>query len=453
MKLFFNYIGSRKFAIYLLVATTAVILLSNLLPNLAIMDSRELEKLKSEKPMVYAMSVSWNVNSVTSSPYFQILPAFLFLSISLCTLKRFRGELGRVEKGETLPANPSVQHRFTLMDLELDIRSMLTILKAKGWKAVDYPLQSNIIYARKGEKGIWGSFCFHIGMNVALIGILISAMTSFDGSIALTEGFPISTPADIRGTDNTKAEDFPFEQMLLESFMPKFSEGFPVEYNSKIVVVDSYGQAKRYTIKVNSPLEMWNYKFIFKEASYAPRLILRDKDGKLILDTVVNLVISMPGVVDFFDVPDEGLRIKVEMFPDYYNEGGKHNNKGIEPKNPALFVEIERWDKMIGRGFLFQGKMEDFGDYAIEFVELRHWMKLVVSKDFGVSVIIAGFILISAGLGLRFISNDKSLWVMPGRGEGEPVWEMGGRSMYFPALFAEEMARLAEELRNRGGKL
>jgi len=444
MKGFLNYIGSRRFAIYLLVATTAVILSSNLLPNLSIMDAPEIERLKNEKPLIYAMSASWNVRKVTSSPYFQVLPAFLFLSITLCTLKRLRAELKRMEKGDVFASPPPLKHGITARDSAQDKKAMLSLLKARGWKTAE---RNNIIHAKKGEKGIWGSFCFHAGMNMALTGVLVSALTAFEGMLVMTEGFPLSTPAEIRGADNRKVGGFPFEEMALESFTPLFSEGYPVEYIGTIVAVDQYGHGRRHVIKVNSPLKIWNFNFIFREASYAPRMILRDREGKTILDAVINLSISLPGMADYFDVPDEGLRIKVELFPDYYMEGGEHRNRGKEPKNPALFVEITRWDKSMGRGFLLKGARESFEGYSIEFAELRHWMKLVVSRDFGVPIIIAGFMFISIGLGVRYLLNDKNLWVIMKDEEKGAKWEIGGRAVYFPAMFDEEVVRLVEDIR------
>ena len=49
MQRFFNYIASRRFAIYLLFITTALILFSNLLPNLPYLSDEELKALQVKR--------------------------------------------------------------------------------------------------------------------------------------------------------------------------------------------------------------------------------------------------------------------------------------------------------------------------------------------------------------------------------------------------------------------
>lgn len=306
--------------------------------------------------------------------------------------------------------------------------------------------QRTVIYGIKGTKGIWGSLGFHTGMNVALIGILISITTGMDGKLLLTEGFPVTTPKEVIGMKGV--QDFPFHEMALESFVPVFEGGFPVRYDSKLMGIDRDGRLMRYMISVNSLLDSGDYKFIFGAAGYAPRFRLK-KDGKEVIDTVVNLRILMPGVVDSFNIPEEGLRIKAEMFPDHYVENGAHKTKGRFPFNPALFVEIEKAGKMIGRGFLIKGQKVDVENYSLEFVELKNWMELIVSRDAGVPVITIGFIMISLGLLARFILNEKHLWVIMNEKDTGTAVGIGGRTRYFPAIFDEELKRLAEELKGR----
>lgn len=448
MKRFLSYIGSRRFAVYLLVLTTTVILLSNLLPNPSLMNALEVEKLKKERPLLYLLSVSLEIRSLTASPYFQVIPAFIFLSITICSLRRMRTELERSESGPERNREQEAGHiivvrrGFTKDDLA-------GYISRKRWTIHESGDERTNIYARKGKGGVWGSLGFHAGMDIVLVGILISVITGIDGKIALTEGFPVSTPKDINWTKKANVGDFPLSELMLEKLDVVFEGGYPVKYNSRMKGVGRDGRLKSYIVGVNKPLNLNDYSVIFNKASFAPRFLLKKKDGELITDAVVNLLISMPGVVDSFDIPEKGLNIKAELFPDYYKENGEHKTRGRFPMNPVLFVEITKAGKMIGRGFIAKGQRVEFDGYSLEFTELRHWLELIISKDVGVPVIIIGFVAIILGLLVRFLLNDRHLWIIMKETDNGLLLEVGGRARFFPAMFDEELKKLAEEIRVR----
>lgn len=443
-----NYIGSRRFAIYLLVITTLIILLSNLLPTLSVMDASEVEMLKKERPLVYALSASVGVERLARSPYFQVIPVFIFLSIAVCTLRRLRGELEKRERETVAPRDLPVRHSVSLKAPRLEREEISSILIKKRWRVLTS--EGAIIYAGKGVNGLWGSIGFHLGMEVVLVGVLISVAAGIDGKVMFTEGFPVITPKDIRWSFEKKLLEFPFSEMVLESFVPVFKKGFPVEYNSKVAAVGLDGRLWKYEIGVNRLLKVNDYKFIFSKAGYAPRFVLKKGDAST--EAVVNLKISMPGDIDSFAIPEEGLSFKVEIFPDYYQENGVHKTRGKFSFNPVLFVEIEKDGKVIGRGFIPKGKKVNFNSYSLEFSELKHWMELMVSKDEGVPVIAAGFFMIALGLCVRFILNEKKLWIIMNETGVEPRIELGGRARFFPAMFEEELKMLTEEIGSMSGR-
>lgn len=451
MKRFINYIGSRRFAIYLLVITTLVILMSNLLPNLSIMDATEVQKLKEERPLIYSLSSSVGVSRLTKSTYFQVIPLFVFLSITVCTLRRFRSEIEKSERGEIITERSPVSHSIIMKSGSLSKEDVVSLLKKKRWSFMAQEGERAIIYAKKGEKGIWGSISFHIGMDVALIGILVSATTGIDGKLRLTEKFPVDMPEEIQGVRESDVPNFPLSEIMLEEFKPVFEGGFPVRYDGKLKGVGRDGGLRRYDIGVNRLLRLEDYKFIFTKAGFAPRFVLVKKDGSIVTDAVVNLNISMPGVVDSFRVIEEGMSVKVEMFPDYYQENGVHKTKGKFPFNPVVFVEVDKDGKVIGRGFIPMGKRVSFDEYTLEFAELKHWMELIVSRDMGVPIITAGFILIAVGLCFRFVLNEKHLWIIMNKSDNGLQVDVGGRARFFPAMFEDEMKGWADDLRSKAG--
>lgn len=447
MRPFIDIIGSRRFAIYLLILTTSVILLSNFLPNQSILTSREIAALKKERPVVYALSTVLGIKTVTRSPYFQIIPVFIFLSVSVCTIRRLKWELERMESGRALSADLPVRHS---LDVGVDREEFVSELRKRRWRVIEAE-DGPVIYASKGERGVWGSFAFHFGMNMVLLGILVSATTGTDGILSLTEGFPVSTPAEIRGLRVNKAKDFPFSEVMLDSFLPIISGGFPIEFDSRVAGVGRDGRLRKYVIGVNRPLKVGDYKFIYKEANFAPRFVLRKKDGDVLADVVTNLYIPWPGEVDNFDIPEQGLRVTVEHFPNHYVENGVHKTMGVYPKNSVLYVKVEQDGKMIGGGFLVKGERGSFEDYTLEYAELKYCVNIIVSRDAGVPIIVFGFLLITLGLSFRFVLNEKEVWFIMSSQIGHKAG-IGGKARYFPAMFEDELNRLAEELGHRGMK-
>lgn len=445
MKKILNYIGSRRFAIYLLIVTTSVILMSNLLPKLSIMDAEEVQRLKRDRPILYAITERAGIENLVRTRYFQIIPVFIFLSIGICTVRRVRGELEKSAMRAGRQDDNTISLRLFLPAGSFDREKAAAYLSRKKWGVLMVPGTPDQILADKGHLGIWGSVIFHLGMEIVLAGILVSIIYSNDGIGLFTEGFPVSTPDAMRWSRKGNIEGFPFKEIMVESFKPVFENGFPVAYDSAIVAMDLDNRLRSYKIGVNRYLTIDDYKIIFNRAGYAPKFIL--KKGDSVSELVTNLKISMPGVIDTFDVPEEGLRFKVEMFPDFYRENGQPKTKTKNPFNPVLFVEIAQDGRMIGRGFLEKGKTVNFDKYTLEFEELKYWVELIASRDAGVAVITLGFILIAIGLSARFVLNERCLWIIINEKGDQVELGMGWKARFFPAMFDEEMRVLAEGVR------
>ena len=450
MKRFINYIGSRRFAVYLLVITTAVILFANLLPNPRMMDAEDIEELKIERPLLYSLSANAGVDHIIKSRFFQILPLFIFLSITICTIKRTRKEIRKGKKGSNIPPKPSIKYNFTSTHSLIDKEEIYSLLSDRAWKNIEPVHNGNLIIASKGGNGFWGSVIFHLGMDVVLLGVLLSVMMGVSGIIRLTEGFAFPTEDAFTETDREKAADFPLKSIYLDTFEATYQDGkFHIAYEARLLGKHKSGKVKKYVTKVNDPLRIDEYTVIFGKGGYAPRFILKSTDGTVLDDVAANLMITMPGKIDTLFFPDEGLTIDAELFPDYYEEGGEPKTRSDVPNNPVIFVEVSRWDKVIGRGFLHIGQEVGLDGYKLEFRELRHWIELVITKDVGVIVILYGFMLIVIGLAVRFILNDRLIWLIIEKDEKGTKVSLGGRCGYFPAMFDDELKKLTEDMRIR----
>lgn len=439
LKRFLDYVGSRSFAIILLTGTLAIILVSNLLPNISIMSKEEIDALRVSRPLFFALAGFLQIATVAKSPFFLVIPVSIFASVAACTLKRIKREGWRAIR--VAPGDVKYRGGFAGSP-----ESAVLFLRKKGWTAGVVSQESGdaVIVGHKGMEGFWGSVLFHAGMNVAILGFGLSVITGFNASIMLTDGYGVKASEAFLGKKPT--EEFPFPEMLMESFNAVYLDGFPVDYSMELTLWDGEGRERKGEVKVNHPLKWKGYQFVPNRYGFSPEFIIK-KDGKEVLNAFVNLVVITPDQIDYFEAPDEGMKVACQFFPDFYMEGKVPKTRSKEPKNPVFFVEIKQKEKVIGRGFLHLNKEVSFPGYSIELKDIRRWVLLDVSRDTGVPVITFGFIFIVAGLIIRFLRHERHIWLYLRDG----AVEAGGRSRYSPALFEDELKKLAEEM-GQGGK-
>lgn len=445
LKRLFVYIGSRRFAIVLLVITTSVILIGNLLPNLALMSPEKVLRLMAERPLLYWMTEKFQVRNVTKSSYFLVIPIFILLSVTICTIRRISGFVRERRSREAMPDSKRLAFTYASKGVEGD--EVQLILKRKGWRIRTKKDEGKTLYyGIKGAGGIWGSVIFHLGMDIVIVGAIVTMVSLINGRLGITEGFetdPVKMLTEMQKLD--VPDDFPYTKMYLESFKTVYEEGFfPVDYTASIKALDRDGGMASVTIGVNRPLTNRGYQFVLSNYYYAPRFIVTDRNGSIIEDAYVNLKVRTVDLTDEFTIPDIGIVIKARFIPDFKEEEGVFATRSMMPNNPVFVLDFFKWDKRIGGGILPLGKRMDFdkGGYTIKFADLREWILIEVSKDSGIPFVTAGIFVVLTGLAIRFMLNEKRLWLI----KRENSLEMGGNAFYFPALFDEELRNIGQEL-------
>lgn len=447
LKRFLDITGSRRFAVFLLVITTSLMLVSNLIPNPVLMPSEEAKRFITERPVMYRISSLFHVMNITRNPLFLAIPAFIVLSITVCTCKRIRNRAS----ARLIP--PASETRFAGSGM-LKAEGVKSLLEARGWSVMERD-EGSFFYAVKGESGIWGSVAFHAGLVIVIAGAVVSMLTLFKGKVALTEGFGVSpaeqlnSPLDRKGMVN-----FPYRGLLLRSFDARYLEGgrLPLDYTAVISTLDREGKVVEEGIKVNIPIRRGGYQIILDNYYFSPRFIVTEKGtGKVIEDAYINLqaLTSDLKVEDQFDIPDTGVRIIARFYTDFYLDGKAPKTRSMNLENPAFILEFFKGKNKLGDGILPIGKKMDFyeGKYTIQFNDLKKGIIVSVSRDDGLPIVKLGLLIVVLGLVARFILNEKRVWIKVTMRDGARMIEWGGRANYFPALFDEEMRKMAEELK------
>lgn len=427
-----------------------VIFLSNLLPKPYILTQPELAALKEKSPAIYYLSGKFNIEEITKSVPFLVMTTFLFMSITVCTMKRTRRFAADMKKVDKIPPAANLNKKIIIphQSQAVTTSQVRELLNIKRWRSVEEEGETEtVLYAGKGKKGFYGSLFFHAGMCVIFAAAFFSSQTRYNGKMILAEGYGIEPPAVLSRMEKKDRANFPVKGMLLESFKPIYDGPFPVDYMANIAYMDADENLRKKTIRVNEPINEDGYQFMLSRRGFAPRFVLKDKDGEVITDDIAILVIFNPEDEDSIELLNGIFTAKISFFPDYFKDdkSAAQGSRSRIPKRPVFSVSISKDGEEVANGMLPVGESMKFSAYTLEAKDLRYWVELDVSKDSGMPFIFASFIMIVAGLSIRLMLNEKSLWFII----DEKNVSIGGKTAYFPALFEEEIDRFADDIRDK----
>ena len=316
------------------------------------------------------------------SPLFLLVPVFLFLSISSCTLKRYLSRTGR------------------------------------------------------RDTAFIGSILFHLGMLVVIASTAVGYAVRFEAMAAL--------PKDV--TINLSGDDFvtvrsvpifgklPFLLLTLQWQESRYEDGFkPLSHSAGLHISYMEGDAMRSideTIAINSPVDAGGYKLLLVGGQHSPSFILRQGSEVLFNDFVK--VTNVTEEEGSFSVADAGITVYTRFFPDMYEEDGRYGTRSLEFKNPAFGIRVSTKEEPftdVWKGILKVGDSADFGSYTLEFTDIKPVVAVQVIKDPSYYGILVGWLLLVIGLAMRYIGPYLSLHL---RGTAlpepvnEPVGEPGG---------------------------
>jgi cytochrome c biogenesis protein len=346
--------------------------------------------------------------------WFQLLLLLLTVNVIVCSLDR----LPSVWKIAFIKTSPFDISRFRrLPDKEEFItgRSSTELQKMYG------PVISKIFsYSRTdetgegfcifGEKGRWtrlGIYMVHFSIIILLLGGLIGSIFGFDGFVKIPEGETISK-IQLRNDDEKRSIDF---EVRCDDFSISFYDsGMPSEYRSSLTIIENGKPVLQKDIIVNHPLR---YKGInLFQSGYGFVDPVEPKNVTLIFESVESGMKYQKKVRlgEEIDIPEDMGTLVIRDFQNFYNFKG-HNigevflgiltRKDHDPVGLILPLRFHSFDKMRR------------GDVIVSVLsyEPRYYTGLQVTKDPGVSIVYAGFILMIAGCFITFFMSHQRLCV------------------------------------------
>jgi cytochrome c biogenesis protein len=425
-----------------------------------------------------------------------VLLLFLFTAnLTVCTLERFP-HTWKIVKA---PLKPIDEDGLKALAFKQEIQlgegreaaeaKAASVLKARGFRFIEsHGPDSAQLITQKGVFSRFGVYITHVSILLIFVGALMGSFFGFKAFINLPEGSAtrvvylrneplwdqimaalgvaespvindpqVGVPAMPLGY-YVRCDNFDVDYYVGRSGMPT---GMPSEYHSTLSVFDQNGQKiLDKTITVNNPLTY--HGITFYQSSYGS---IPEARGKVVLKvrkksdpSSGEAVVVDPGASAYVASIDR--TIKVVGFEPYgvrnpmTGEIAAYHTENNEYINPTVGIEIYRghgggkplYQTTIMKTDSAQPLMPE--DYVISYggyVGARY-TGLQVTKDPGVWVVYAGFIMLCVGPPIAFFGSHRKLWVRIQDRKGQAAVLVAGSANRNRVGFEREFNRIVEDL-------
>ncbi len=426
--------------------------------------------------------------------WFVLLLMLFTANLTICTLDRFptawkvmRAPLKALDE-EALKAQPYRKEITAKGGPDAAEAAVLAAMGGRRYRPMVVKEQgSTVIAAQKGAFSRMGVYITHVSILLIFIGALVGAFFGFKGFVNIPEGeasgvvylrneplwdqimagLGVSKSPVVYAEDRIPAMPLGFYVVCDQFDVDYYTNagrptGMPSEYWSRLSIYDQRREKildKR--IRVNDPLT--HHGITFYQSSYgtipnavgevilsirpknaaAPAEIVRVKPGEAVYAASIDRTIRVTGVAPF------GMRDPSTGRVLYYQ------SRNEEFINPAVELEVYRGRSTSSPLYRTQVLKVDSGEpsmpesYVIGF--MHYWgvryTGLQVTRDPGVWVVYAGFILLCVGPPIAFFGSHRKVWARVLSRQGKTVVLVAGSSNRNRLSFEREFEAMLEMIK------
>jgi cytochrome c biogenesis protein len=425
-----KFFSSVKLTIVLLLSLAATSIIGTLIPQ---NESPE-EYFRAFGAVFYRIFDALDIFDMYHSWWFQVLLLMLTINVVVCSIDRLPGiwKVVRIKRPKLNPErlkNLPDRHEFTSDASPDQLKASFAAVaeKSYGYHTVE---DANEGFAVYGEKGRWtrlGVYTVHCSVILLLFGGLIGSLFGFEGFVNLPEGEAANS---IRLRKSGLIQPLAFE-IRCDDFNISFYDshrGMPKEFRSTLTLLEKGKPVLTRDIIVNDPLR---YKGInIYQASYGE---MPSPPPRIAIDTEkidLNIVSRATGMVyqQTAAIGDE-LELSEEMgtfvIKEYIEEaefrgqpigqafiGILTPNDG-EPRELLLPLRFPKFDRMRkGEQTISVTIPQDAHSHTAADHEARYFTGLQVTKDPGVWIVYAGFMIMIVGCFITFFMSHQRVYIL-----------------------------------------
>jgi cytochrome c biogenesis protein len=402
-----KFFTSIKLSVVLLLALASTSIVGTLIPQ----NKSPENYLTAFGESLYRIFDVFNLFDMYHSWWFQMLLLLLTANLIVCSIDRLSATWKII-----FMKNPSfkidrfrkVSNRKEFLDhrspTELKKIYESFVTKSFGYLRVDQSDTGFCIFAEKWRWTRLGVYMVHLSVVLLLVGALIGSIFGFDGYVNIPEGETVSS-IRLRNTGQFQNLDF---KVRCDKFDVSFYDsGTPKEFRSSLSIFEAGKTVLQKDIIVNDPLR---YKGVnFFQSSYGPlpprEITLSFTNvatGKIYRqDATIGQEIELPEGMGKFVAT--GYRKSADFRGQNLGEAflGSLISKDGDPVFVLLPLRYPSFDKMRK------------GDVAVSVAgyNQRYFTGLQVTRDPGVLVVYAGFIMMIIGCYITFFMSHQRLCI------------------------------------------
>jgi cytochrome c biogenesis protein len=456
-----RFFCSVKLTVVLLLALAALSAVGTLIPQNQ--DPQDYFRLLG--PFGYRFFQVFDLFDIYHSWWFQLLIILLSANIIVCSIDRLSASwkliFGRRPSASRLSASSHHQSFTTAVPPDGLREAYHAVLRrCFSWVGAEPGDRGFCLLAEKGRWSRLGVYTVHLSVVLLLIGGLIGSIWGYEGFVNIAEGQSADT-IHLRYTNT--ALRLPFALRCDDFSVSFYESGQPKEYRSSLSVIEDGRTVMQKQIIVNDPLR---YKGISVfQSSYgklndaAPAVL-----GKA-PEKVKLRIFSRASAMSYeysvamgqaLELPEAGGTLVVENYREQASFMGQNIGEALVAKlTPAAGPTVEvllplrfpSFDKMRG------------GDHVITIMdpspahgqaapssEQRYFTGLQVTKDPGVAVVYAGFVLMILGCFITFFMSHQQVMIQVSQDGGQSRVFIAGLANRNKGAMVLQLERLAREL-------
>jgi cytochrome c biogenesis protein len=354
----------------------------------------------------------------------------------------------------------------------------------------DLPDGVRVVSAEKGYLREAGNLVFHVAVLVVLVGVAVTSLWGFKGSVVVVQGDSFSNTLiqydDFAAGGRFSSADLAPFAFTVDRFAVSYDprgpgRGTPTRFEANLSVVDRPGaRATPFDLRVNHPLQVDGTSVYLVGHGYAPVVTVRDGRGGVVYSGPVVFLpldgsFTSYGVIKAPDASPTQLGFEGYFFPTarlgpndqpmsvfpapdnpVLSLIGYHGNLGLDSGTAQSVYVLDKtgltsYKLADGRPrplLLRPGDTARLKDGSITFTGVKLWAKLQISRQPGKILPLAGVLLAIAGLLASLFIRPRRTWVRATPSGGRTLVEVAALDRVSGGSPGEHVEQVTDAMRD-----
>ena len=422
-----DFFASIRLTIILLLSLAVTSIIGTLIPQ----NKPPMEYLQAFGEFRFRLFNALDFFDMYRSWWFRLLIVLLVLNIIICSIERLSAlsKILFVKDPKIRPArfrNAKNRIIFDAPRPSNELKENYAAIMRRGFSFYKEEASDNglWLYVEKWRWTRLGVYVVHLSIVLLLIGSLVGSILGFEGFVNIPEN-ESTDRIFLRSTG--QSFQLPFEVRCDDFDVSFYDNGAPKEFRSSLKIIENGQTVLAKDIIVNDPLRYRGINFF--QSSYgkmdaphdhsddaAPEEFdLRVIDKASGADHTFTARVGEPQVI-----PDGRGEFKILIYRPHLTFGGQDIGAGIEvelklqgqePQTILLPLHFPSFDKMRGGTLFFSVTGQKAKDFQPQEAAERYYTGLQVTKDPGVPIVYAGFIMMLVGFVITFFMSHQMIAV------------------------------------------